>query len=141
MSVRKLLAAATAVAALVLTSCGSPAVADEDTLTVFAAASLTDVFTELGAELEAQRPGLTVQFTFAGSSTLATQLTQGAPADVFAPADEEQLARVADAGLAGDPEVYAANRLMLAVPVSNPAGIAPSAAAGIPPLADLLPSD
>ncbi|MGY1840338.1 MULTISPECIES: molybdate ABC transporter substrate-binding protein [unclassified Modestobacter] len=135
---RRALAAATS--ALVLTGCGAPA-EDEDTLTVFAAASLTDVFTELGAQLEDQRPGLTVQFTFAGSSTLATQLTQGAPADVFAPADAEQLARVADAGLAGDPEVYAANRLMLAVPVSNPAGIAPPAAAGIPSLADLLPSD
>ena len=92
-------------------------------LTVFAAASLTDVFTDLGKRFEADRPGLDVQFNFAGSSALATQVTQGAPADVFASANEAQMAVVADAGLADDPQVFAANVLQIAVPAGNPAGI------------------
>jgi molybdate transport system substrate-binding protein len=93
------------------------------TLTVFAAASLTDVFTDLGEQFEADHPGLDVQFSFAGSSALATQLTQGAPADVFASANESQMGVVTDAGLADDPQVFAANVLQLAVPAGNPAGV------------------
>jgi molybdate transport system substrate-binding protein len=93
------------------------------TLTVFAAASLTDVFTDLGERFEADHPGLDVQFNFAGSSALATQVTQGAPADVFASANEAQMAVVADAGLAHDPQVFAANVLQIAVPAGNPAGV------------------
>jgi molybdate transport system substrate-binding protein len=94
------------------------------TLTVFAAASLTDVFTDLGGRLEADAPGLDVQFNFAGSSALATQVAQGAPADVFASANESQMAVVTDAGLAdGEPQVFAANVLQIAVPAGNPAGI------------------
>ncbi|SNS61477.1 molybdate transport system substrate-binding protein [Geodermatophilus pulveris] len=94
------------------------------TLTVFAAASLTDVFTDLGGRLEGQHPGLDVQFNFAGSSALATQVVQGAPADVFASAAEPQMATVTDAGLAaGEPAVVAANVLQIAVPAGNPAGV------------------
>ena len=93
------------------------------TLTVFAAASLTDVFTDLGERLEADHPGLDVQFNFAGSSALATQITQGAPADVFASANESQMGVVTDAGLADAPRVFAANVLQLAVPAGNPAGV------------------
>ncbi|MGY1715619.1 molybdate ABC transporter substrate-binding protein [Geodermatophilus sp. SYSU D01106] len=94
------------------------------TLTVFAAASLTDVFTALGEQLEAENDGLTVQFNFAGSSALATQLTQGAPADVFASANGAQMSVVTDAGLAdGDPTVFTANVLQIAVPAGNPAGV------------------
>ncbi|WP_448622075.1 molybdate ABC transporter substrate-binding protein [Geodermatophilus sp. URMC 65] len=92
-------------------------------LTVFAAASLTDVFTDLGERFEADHPGLDVQFNFAGSSALATQVTQGAPADVFASANAAQMAVVADAGLADDPQVFAANVLQIAVPAGNPAGV------------------
>ncbi|MGY1763015.1 molybdate ABC transporter substrate-binding protein [Geodermatophilus sp. SYSU D00779] len=124
-------------AALVLTACGgtsddapaapagsSPADdAPSGTLTVFAAASLTDVFTDLGEQFEAEHPGLDVQFNFAGSSALATQLAQGAPADVFASANEAQMAVVTDAGLADDPQVFAANVLQIAVPAGNPAGV------------------
>jgi molybdate transport system substrate-binding protein len=123
-------------AALVLTACGgsaddataAPAPTDAGgptgTLTVFAAASLTDVFTVLGERLEAGNPGLDVQFNFAGSSALATQVTQGAPADVFASADQPQMAVVTDAGLAeGEPRVFAANVLQIAVPAGNPAGV------------------
>jgi molybdate transport system substrate-binding protein len=94
------------------------------TLTVFAAASLTDVFTGLGQQLEEENPELTVQFNFAGSSALATQLTQGAPADVFASANPAQMAVVTDAGLGeGEPTVFTANVLQIAVPAGNPAGI------------------
>jgi molybdate transport system substrate-binding protein len=103
------------------------------TLTVFAAASLTDVFTDLGDRLEADNPDLDVQFNFAGSSALATQITQGAPVDVFASADEEQMARVTDAGLATDPDVFAGNALVLAVPRGNPGGIRIPAAGDAPP--------
>jgi molybdate transport system substrate-binding protein len=94
------------------------------TLTVFAAASLTDVFTELGGRLEDEHPDLDVQFNFAGSSALATQLTQGAPADVFASANQPQMAVIADAGLqAGDPAVFAENVLEIAVPADNPGDV------------------
>jgi molybdate transport system substrate-binding protein len=108
------------------------------TLTVFAAASLTDVFTELGDELMRQNPSLQVEFNFAGSSTLAAQLEQGAPADVFAAADETQMARVADAGLADEPGIFARNPLMLGLPPENPADITGPGGAGIPGLADLV---
>lgn len=91
------------------------------TVTVFAAASLTDVFTDLGDQLEADNPGLDVQFNFAGSSALATQLTQGAPADVFASANEKQMDVVTAAGLQGeDPTVFTENVLEIAVPKGNP---------------------
>jgi molybdate transport system substrate-binding protein len=110
------------------------------TLTVFAAASLTDAFTELGERLEDQHPGLAVQFNFAGSSALAAQLEQGAPADVFASADEAQMARAEEAGLAGNSEVVALNRLMIATPLDNPLRIDPPES-GQPSLADLVPDD
>jgi molybdate transport system substrate-binding protein len=94
------------------------------TLTVFAAASLTDVFTALGDELTAEHPGLDVRFNFAGSSGLATQVVQGAPADVFASANEPQMAVVAEEGLVeGEPVVFTANVLQIAVPAGNPAGV------------------
>nr|WP_239522471.1 molybdate ABC transporter substrate-binding protein [Geodermatophilus sabuli] len=125
---------------------GAPAEAGDPgltgTLTVFAAASLTDVFTDLGQRLEEENPQLTVRFSFAGSSALATQLLQGAPADVFASADEAQMARAEDAGLVTDPEVFAENPLMLAVPPEDPAGVAPpEESGGIPGLAELIRED
>jgi molybdate transport system substrate-binding protein len=101
---------------------------------VFAAASLTDVFRELGDQLEAAHPGLDVQFNVAGSSALATQLTQGAPADVFASANEEQMTVVTDAGLAAAPAVFAENVLEIAVPAGNPGGVAGLADFGDPDL-------
>jgi molybdate transport system substrate-binding protein len=129
------------VAALALTGCGGAAdgtgtaqgsgpAAPGGTLTVFAAASLTDVFSGLGEQLEADSPGLDVRFTFAASSALAAQVTQGAPADVFASANEPQMAVVTDAGLAEEPQVFAANVLQVAVPAGNPAGVT-----GLPDLA------
>ncbi len=91
------------------------------TLTVFAASSLTDVFTQLGNRLETDNPGLDVRFNFAGSSALATQIAEGAPADVFASANEKQMAVVTGAGLqAADPTVFTENVLEIAVPRGNP---------------------
>ena len=105
------------------------------TLTVFAAASLTDVFTALGDQLKAENPGLDVRFNFAGSSALATQLTQGAPADVFASANEAQMKVVTDAGLpADDPVVFAENVLEIAVPKGNPGHVTGLADFGKPEL-------
>ncbi|MFC7326551.1 molybdate ABC transporter substrate-binding protein [Marinactinospora rubrisoli] len=98
--------------------------AEERTLTVFAAASLTDTFGELGERFEADHPDTVVEFNFAGSSELAQQITEGAPADVFAAADTRTMDQVADAGATeGEPRVFARNRLEIAVPPDNPAGI------------------
>jgi molybdate transport system substrate-binding protein len=91
------------------------------TLTVFAGSSLTGVFGKLGDQLTAANPGLKVQFNFAGSSALATQLKQGAPADVFASANEPQMKVVTEAGLqAADPTIFTENVLEIAVPKGNP---------------------
>jgi molybdate transport system substrate-binding protein len=124
--VRRLVAV---LAVLALAGCGSTdggSTGDEvtGTVTVFAAASLTDVFTGLGRQLERDHPGLTVQFNFAGSSALATQLTQGAPADVFASADTDQMDVVTNNGIVSRaPVLFATNQLEIAVPPGNPAGI------------------
>jgi molybdate transport system substrate-binding protein len=94
------------------------------TLTVFAAASLTDAFGEIAKDFEEQNPGVKVRTSFGGSSTLAAQIQQGAPADVFASADEAQMSNVADEGLlAGEPETFVRNREVVVTPKSNPAGI------------------
>jgi molybdate transport system substrate-binding protein len=128
--------AGTVAAALLLTAgcgagspdaTGSSSAADNGltgTLTVFAAASLTDAFEDLGNRLTAEHPRLEIRFNVAGSSALATQLVQGAPADVFASADEPQMAVVTDEDLlAAEPQVFAANVLQIAVPPGNPAGV------------------
>jgi molybdate transport system substrate-binding protein len=92
-------------------------------ITVFAASSLTESFTELGAMLEDERPGTTVTFNFASSSDLAVQITEGAPVDVFASADTVQMDVVTDEGLVSDPIEFATNRLIVLTPADNPAGI------------------
>ncbi|MCS5714645.1 molybdate ABC transporter substrate-binding protein [Herbiconiux sp. CPCC 205716] len=94
----------------------------EGSITVFAAASLKATFTELAQEFEAAHPGVTVELSFAGSSDLVTQITEGAPADVFASADEKNMAKLTDAGLvdAGAPVDFATNVLTIAVPPGNP---------------------
>ena len=90
-------------------------------LTVLAAASLTQAFTKIGDQLHAKYPGLDVKFSFAGSPTLVTQIQQGAPADVFASADQANMAKVTGAGLtAGTPAVFAHNKLEIAVQAGNP---------------------
>lgn len=94
-------------------------------LVVFAAASLTDAFTAIGDAFMAEHPGATVTFQFAGSSDLAAQLENGAPADVFASADATNMARVVDNGAAaGSPVVFATNVLQMATAPGNPLGVA-----------------
>lgn len=96
-----------------------------ETLTVFAAASLTETFTELADRFEAANPGVTVALSFAGSADLVTQIREGAPADVFAAADLATMAKLSrDRLVDGDPTVFATNTLMIAVPADNPADIA-----------------
>ncbi len=95
------------------------------TLTVLAAASLTESFTEMGALFESQNPGVTVVFSFAGSQALAEQLAQGAPADVFASASKKYLTAAVDAARVNeaDTAIFVKNRLVVIFPKDNPAGI------------------
>ncbi|WP_018775501.1 molybdate ABC transporter substrate-binding protein [Arthrobacter sp. 131MFCol6.1] len=93
-------------------------------ITVFAAASLKSTFAKLASDFEATNPGTKITLNFAGSSDLVTQITQGAPADVFASADTRNMAKLADAKLIdGAPANFATNVLEIAVPPSNPASI------------------
>ena len=94
----------------------------EQRLTVLAAASLTETFTDLARELEAENPGVEVTLAFDSSATLAQQALEGAPADLLATADTRTIESAADA-LAAAPEVFATNMLVLVVPAGNPAGI------------------
>jgi molybdate transport system substrate-binding protein len=95
------------------------------TLTVLAAASLTDAFEELGADFEREHPDVTVEFSFAASSELAAQIQQGAPGDVFASADEANMQKVLESEDVTDPPtVFARNRLEIAVEQGNPEDIA-----------------
>jgi len=94
------------------------------TLNVFAAASLKATFTALATQFEAAHPNVKVSLNFDGSSTLVTQITQGAPADVFASADLANMKKLTDASMAaGAPVDFATNVLTIAVPPSNPANI------------------
>ena len=120
---------ALALAALPGCGSGTPATSDPPgggagEVTVFAAASLTESFTELGKAFEAEHPGTTVRFNFGSSATLAQQIVQGAPADVFAAASPATMKTVTDASLtAGSPTTFARNKLRIAVPKDNPAKV------------------
>ena len=92
-------------------------------ITVFAASSLMGTFTELGKQFEAAHPGDTVKFSFGASSTLATQITDGAPADVFASAAPKNMDTVVSAGDASNPQDFAKNTAEIAVPPNNPANV------------------
>jgi molybdate transport system substrate-binding protein len=93
----------------------------EGSITVLAASSLTEAFTEIDKAFERKHPDTNVTFSFNASSTLATQVEQGAPADVFASADEATMARLVDGDLVeGDPVRFARNRLAIAVEPGNP---------------------
>ena len=122
-------AAAAAAIALTAAACGSGGAAEDPaaeqfTLHVFAAASLQEPFEELGEQFESEHEGVTVEFSFAGSSTLVEQIQQGAPADVFASADTKNMDKLTDAGLeAADPVDFTTNTLRIAVPAGNPAGV------------------
>jgi molybdate transport system substrate-binding protein len=128
--VRRWLAAAAAV--LLLAGCaggtgdnGSAAPPQEQrTLTVFAAASLTEVFTELEPRFEEVHPGVDIVFNFGASSDLAQQIVNGGPADLFAAANTSTMQTVVDAGLVeGEPTVFATNVLQIVTAPGNPKGI------------------
>ena len=106
---------------VLLPACSDPTSGPRQ-LIVFAAASLTDAFETLGDAYTQRHPGVEVMFNFASSSQLAGQVREGAPADVFASADERQMAAVADL-VNGEPRTFARNRLEIAVEKGNPLGI------------------
>ncbi|MCE7001121.1 molybdate ABC transporter substrate-binding protein [Saccharothrix sp. S26] len=112
------------VALVVVAGCGTAEPTTGGQVTVFAAASLTETFTRLGEEFESANPGVDVVVNFGGSSGLAQQIGQGAPADVFASASPANMEQVVDGGgTAAEPVTFARNRLEIAVPAGNPAGI------------------
>ncbi|MER7779144.1 molybdate ABC transporter substrate-binding protein [Streptomyces sp. NPDC096191] len=133
---------ATAAALLALSACSSDSDSDASpgsgsgeksggaaklsgTVNVFAAASLTESFTELGKEFEKQHPGTKVVFNFGGSDSLAAGITSGAPADVFASASPKTMKVVTDADAAsGTPATFIRNRLEIATLPGNPDKIA-----------------
>jgi molybdate transport system substrate-binding protein len=136
---KRLLGTVAAVATLALAAgCGSsggddssgsgssppaPSAAVSGTVTVFAAASLTETFTTLGEQFEAAHPGATVTFNFGASSSLAENIVQGAPADVFASAGAKNMQQVEDAGAASNSTTFADNVMQIAVPPDNPGNV------------------
>lgn len=125
---RSLLAAIVALG-LVGSACGSDGGSDAEAatgdLTVFAAASLTAAFTEIGDAFMVEHPDSAVTFNFAGSSDLVAQINEGAPADVFASADLSNMNKLTDTGgNATEPVVFATNRAAIIVGAGNPKAIA-----------------
>lgn len=123
------LVAGLAVLGLFTAACGdddntAPGATPTGDVTVFAAASLTDAFTELGEAFTAANPDAEVTFNFAGSSDLVTQINEGAPADVFASADLDNMTKLTDAGSNGsEPVVFTTNLAQIIVEAGNPKGI------------------
>ena len=115
---------------MLLASCGSSSsnssttptpTAAPVTLNVFGAASLTAAFGEIKTKFEAANPNVTVTYNFNGSNTLATQISQGAPADVFASADTKNMAKVSS--LVNTPQTFVRNKVVVIVPANNPGNI------------------
>lgn len=104
-------------------SATATALASSTTLNVFAAASLKTSFTDIQKQYQKVHPEVKIVYNFAGSQALVQQITQGAPADVFASADQKNMQKVSTAGLATNPQVFADNTLSIIVPASNPAHI------------------
>jgi molybdate transport system substrate-binding protein len=148
MHIRRSLLALVAGTALLLAACGSsggsessdttkaPSSSDASTtttakeaaldgeITVSAAASLTESFTDMGKAFEEANPGTKITFTFDSSGTLSQQILDGAPVDVFASADEKNMEKLTDADLVkGDPTVFAKNQLVIVTKPGNPEGI------------------
>jgi molybdate transport system substrate-binding protein len=109
--------------ALILSACGASNASH--TLTVYAAVSLTDAFTEIGKVFEAEHSGVIVLFNFGGSQNLRTQIEQGAPADVFASANAKEMDTLVMQNFieADAPRMFLANRLVVILPKDNPAGV------------------
>jgi molybdate transport system substrate-binding protein len=128
---RRLTTAAVAVVVCALGACAcssskkAPSASVSGTVVVFAASSLKGTFTTLAAAFEKANPGVKIVPSFGGSDTLAAQITQGAPVDVFAAASTTTMGTVTRAGDAtGTPAVFAKNQLEIAAPPANPGGIA-----------------
>lgn len=138
----KLLVMAGLAAALTLVGCaqtGAGSSAQKVPVTVLAAASLTDVFEELKPQFEAANPTADLRFSFGASSDLATQIVNGAPADVFASANERQMKVVTDAGkAAGTPEPFTTNVLTIVTPPDNPKNIRSFADLAKPDVTELV---
>jgi molybdate transport system substrate-binding protein len=118
-----------------LVGCASRPPQASGKIVVFAAASLKPAFTQISRQFNSENPGSSVDFEFGGSSELATQLTQGATADVFASADTAQMETVAKAGLlAGSPTNFASNTLVIVTAPGNPKKIGSFADLGKPGL-------
>ena len=119
-------ATATEAPTLAPTAVPPTAMPEPQTLTVFAASSLTDAFTEIGKAFEAANPGVTVALNFAGSQALRTQIEEGAPADVFASASGKEM----DTLITGSfvvkdvPQIFLTNKLVVILPANNPAALA-----------------
>ena len=116
----------TLLAAVVTGGCANPAKGHVDgrgTLTVFAASSLTEAFSEAGLQFERDNPGVHVRLSFAGSQALRLQVEYGAPADVIATANARHVAALVQLGRASDPQVIAHNALAIVVPLANPARV------------------
>jgi molybdate transport system substrate-binding protein len=116
--------------AALLPACGpaatpAPVTPEPRTLTVFAAASLTGSFTEIGKIFEAAHPGVTVALNFAGSQTLSTQITQGAVADIFASANHTEMDKLVTSNLIQQnaPQDFLTNKLIIILPAGNPANV------------------
>ena len=112
---------------LVLSACnGANTNSEPRTLTVYAAASLTEAFTEIGDAFEASHLDVTVAFNFGGSQNLRTQIEQGAPVDVFASANAKEMDALVAQNMvpSGEPKVFLTNQLIVILPEENPAGVA-----------------
>jgi len=111
---------------LLLSACtGTRSNPEQQTLTVYAAASLTDAFTEMGKAFEGSHPGVIVAFNFGGSQNLRTQIEQGAPVDVFASANGKEMDALVAQNMiqVGAPKTFLTNQLVVILPKENPAGI------------------
>ncbi|TMC18695.1 MAG: molybdate ABC transporter substrate-binding protein [Chloroflexi bacterium] len=93
------------------------------TLNLFAAASLTESFNEIATNYQVAHPGVKIKYNFNGSQILVQQIINGAPADIFASADQANMKKASDAGMVGSSQIFAKNRLVVIVPVDNPGKI------------------
>jgi len=116
---------ATEVPTLAPTAVPPTATLEPQTLTVFAASSLTGAFTEIGKAFEAANPGITVTLNFAGSGALRTQIEEGAPADVFASASGKEMDTLVTGNFITKdaPQIFLTNKLVVILPANNPSAL------------------
>nr|BBH89906.1 molybdenum ABC transporter substrate-binding protein [Thermosporothrix sp. COM3] len=111
---------------LLLAACGNPTAENKPSpisLNVFAAASLTEAFTEISTSYQQEHPNIHITYNFNGSQILVQQMQNGANADLFASADQRNMQKASSAGLVNKPEVFARNKLVVILPAANPSNI------------------